>query len=72
MRFECIIQRRQGHGTALFESVKECFKLSLIRVIFDVARVDRREREVAPLVLVESSELVGMESVVQEASGTAN
>src|SRR5262245_31753952 len=58
----------QGHVASLVQGMKEGLELGLVRVIGDVAGIERLEREGAPLVPVKAAEAGGIETVVEQAA----
>src|SRR6266496_1433863 len=63
-------QARQRHLLPEIQGAEERFKLRLIRMIGDIARVEQLQGQLAPFAFVQSTQLRGIKLVVQQTAFT--
>src|SRR4051812_19560654 len=64
MRCERIVEAGEPHLGAALQRVEECLELRLVWMIADVAAVEQLHRQFAPVLTVESGELLRMKLVI--------
>src|SRR6185436_14087298 len=72
MRGECVAETRQRHVFATFQGVEERLELREIWMIANVAAIEQLHRQLAPGVTVQSSQLLRVKLVVENAAFAAH
>src|SRR5947207_3043358 len=64
--FQSMSEAGQWHVASSIQRVEKGFKLGLVRMVRDIARIEQIHGKLAPLVFVETSELGRVKFIVQQ------